>query len=99
MATVSPNLPLHPSFDERISVRVEGQLPDFVKQDHATFVAFLEAYYEYMEQLGKPYEIISNLEIILILIKQLMIFYNTLKHNLVKMFQRQYLPMQTNHLF
>ncbi|SVB80599.1 uncharacterized protein METZ01_LOCUS233453, partial [marine metagenome] len=60
MATVSPNHPIHPSFHERISVRVEGQLPDFVKQDHATFVAFLEAYYEYMEQTGKPYEIIGN---------------------------------------
>jgi len=58
----NPNLPIHPSFDERISVRVEGQLPDFVKQDHATFVAFLEAYYEYMEQTGKPYEIIGNLK-------------------------------------
>jgi hypothetical protein len=58
----NPNLPIHPSFDERISVRVEGQLPDFVKQDHATFVAFLEAYYEYMEQLGKPYEIVGNLK-------------------------------------
>ena len=62
MATVSPNHPIHPSFDERISVKVEGQLPDFVKQDHATFVAFLEAYYEYMEQIGKPYEIIGNLK-------------------------------------
>ena len=61
MATVSPNHPIHPSFDERISVRVEGQLPDFVKQDHATFVAFLEAYYEYMELTGKPYEIVGNL--------------------------------------
>ena len=58
----NPNTPIHPSFDERISVQVEGQLPDFVKQDHATFVAFLEAYYEYMELLGKPYEIISNLD-------------------------------------
>ena len=58
----NPNTPIHPSFEERISVQVEGQLPDFVKQDHATFVAFLEAYYEYMEQLGKPYEIIGNLD-------------------------------------
>ena len=57
----NPNTPIHPSFDERISVQVEGQLPDFVKQDHPTFVAFLEAYYEYMEQTGKPYEIIGNL--------------------------------------
>ena len=61
MALVTPNQPIHPTLDERISVKVEGQLPAFVKQDHPTFVAFLEAYYEYMEQLGKPYEIIGNL--------------------------------------
>lgn len=58
---VKPNHPIHPTFDERISVQVEGQLPQFVKQDHETFVAFMEAYYEYMEQEGKPYEIIGNL--------------------------------------
>ena len=57
----NPNTPIHPSLHERISVRVQGQLPDFVKQDHATFVSFLEAYYEYLEQTGKPYEIIGNL--------------------------------------
>ena len=61
MALVNPNQPIHPSFDERVSVKVEGQLPAFVKQDHTTFVAFMEAYYEYMEQQGKPYEIIGNL--------------------------------------
>ena len=61
MAKATPNHPIHPSFDERVSVKVENQLPDFVKQDHPTFVAFLEAYYEYMEQEGKPYEIIGNL--------------------------------------
>ena len=63
MALVNPNQPIHPKFDERISVRVEGQLPQFVKEDHTTFVAFLEAYYEYMEQEGKPYEVIGNLNI------------------------------------
>ena len=46
MALVTPNQPIHPKVDERISVKVEGQLPQFVKEDHATFVAFLEAYYE-----------------------------------------------------
>ena len=61
MALVTPNQPIHPTLDERISVKVEGQLPAFVKQDHPTFVAFLEAYYEYMEQVGKPYEIVGNL--------------------------------------
>ena len=61
MALVNPNHPIHPSFDERISVKVQGQLPAFVKEDHTTFVAFMEAYYEYMEQQGKPYEIVGNL--------------------------------------
>ena len=58
---VNPNQPLHPVFDERVSVKIDGQLPDFVTRDHPTFVAFLEAYYEYMEQQGKPYEVIGNL--------------------------------------
>jgi len=62
MSTVTPNQPIHPEFDERISVKIQGQLPNFIKQDHETFVAFMEAYYEYMEQQGKPYEIIGNLD-------------------------------------
>ena len=57
----NPNTPIHPAFHERISVRVESQLPDFVKEDHTTFIAFLEAYYEYLEQTGKPYEVIGDL--------------------------------------
>ncbi len=57
----NPNTPIHPSFHERISVRVESQLPQFVKEDHPTFIAFLEAYYEYLEQTGKPYEFIGDL--------------------------------------
>ena len=62
MALASPNSPIHPDLHERISVKVEGQLPDFVKQDHPTFVAFLEAYYEYMEEQGKPIEVVGNLQ-------------------------------------
>ena len=59
---VYPNAPVHPLLHERVSVKVEGQLPEFVKQDHPTFVAFLAAYYEYMEQQGKPIEILGNLQ-------------------------------------
>ena len=58
---VNPNQPIHPDLHEKISVKVQGQLPQFVKEDHETFVSFMEAYYEYMEQVGKPYEIIGNL--------------------------------------
>ena len=62
MTTVNPNHPIHPKFHERISAKVEGQLPAFVKEDHQLFVDFMEAYYEYMEQEGKPYEIIGSLD-------------------------------------
>jgi len=62
MTIANINSPIHPAFDERISVKVQGQLPDFVKTDHPTFIAFLEAYYEYMEQIGKPVEVIGNLQ-------------------------------------
>jgi hypothetical protein len=62
MALVNPNQPIHPDFHERISIKLENQLPAFVKEDHASFVLFMEAYYEYMEQQGKPYEIIGNLD-------------------------------------
>ena len=62
MTIANPNSPIHPSFDERVSVKVEGQLPQFVKENHSTFIAFLAAYYEYMEQEGKAYETIGNLQ-------------------------------------
>jgi hypothetical protein len=62
MAEVNSNSPIHPELHQRVSVKVQGQLPDFVKQDHPTFVAFLEAYYEYMEEQGKPIEVIGNLQ-------------------------------------
>lgn len=38
------------SSNNRISNLVSSQLPFFVRQDHQTFIAFMEAYYEYLEQ-------------------------------------------------
>ena len=38
------------STNNRISNLVNTQVPFFVRSDHRTFVAFLEAYYEYLEQ-------------------------------------------------
>lgn len=35
-----------------ISPLIESQVPDFTNQDHPNFVAFIEAYYEFMEQQG-----------------------------------------------
>ena len=36
--------------ENKISTLVSSQLPFFVRNDHENFVAFLEAYYEWMEQ-------------------------------------------------
>lgn len=53
--------------NNKISTVVSGQLPDFVKSDHPTFVAFVKAYYEYLEQsnatlsLGKTVERAKNI--------------------------------------
>ena len=40
--------------DERFSTLLNQVLPDFVVNDHTLFVAFIRAYYEYMEQHGNP---------------------------------------------
>jgi hypothetical protein len=45
---------------ERLSTLVPSQLPEFIRSDYATFVAFLEAYYEYLEQDGYAQELIQN---------------------------------------
>jgi len=62
MSTVTPNHPIHPPYEDKVSLRIESQLPDFVKKDHETFVSFMEAYFEYMEQPGKAHEILGNLD-------------------------------------
>ena len=33
-----------------ISTLVQGQLPEFIRDDYQTFIAFLEAYYQFLEQ-------------------------------------------------
>jgi hypothetical protein len=38
------------STNNKISNLINSQVPFFVRNDHQTFVAFLEAYYEYLEQ-------------------------------------------------
>ena len=41
---------------EGISPLIQSQVPDFVNVDHPNFVAFLEAYYEWMENEGNATE-------------------------------------------
>lgn len=44
----------------KLSKEVVHQLPSFVKENYETFIAFLQAYYEYMEQSGKTQDVIRN---------------------------------------
>lgn len=38
---------------EKISLLISQQVPEFVRDEHPRFVAFLEAYYEFLEQSGQ----------------------------------------------
>ena len=46
----------------RLSCIVADQFPDFYKEEGENFLAFIEAYYSYMEQNGKLTDAIQNLE-------------------------------------
>jgi len=49
------------SLDFKVSSIVSEQLPEFVQSDYPNFISFLENYYEYVEKVGLPSEIIQNL--------------------------------------
>lgn len=49
------------STNNKISNLINSQVPFFVRNDHQTFVRFLEAYYEYLEQDGKAVDRAKNL--------------------------------------
>lgn len=48
------------STNNKISNLVNSQVPFFVRNDHANFVAFLEAYYRYLEQTEKPISVLRD---------------------------------------
>lgn len=48
--------------DNKISVLVKNQFPDFYKEDGENFLAFMEAYYAWMEEEGKMTDAVRNLE-------------------------------------
>lgn len=45
---------------EKISAIVSSQLPEFVQSDFPTFVAFIEAYYRFLEQDQSALELVQN---------------------------------------
>lgn len=47
--------------NNKISHLVSGSLPFFVRNDHATFVRFIEAYYEFLEQENETVNVAKNL--------------------------------------
>lgn len=46
----------------KLSSLVKNQFPDFYQEEGQNFLAFIEAYYEYLEQNGKLTDAIQNLE-------------------------------------
>jgi len=46
----------------KISSLIQGQLPEFVREDHQTFVAFLKAYYEYLENTSPDIKDLRDLD-------------------------------------
>ena len=59
---MSANLPIidTDNVKGKISSVLTDQLPEFVKSDHPTFTAFMEAYYEWLEQNGNAVEFTRN---------------------------------------
>ncbi len=47
---------------DKISTLVKDQFPDFYKEEGENFLAFVQAYYEYLEQNGKMTDAIQNLQ-------------------------------------
>ena len=41
---------------KKISSQIDSQFPGFIREEGPNFVAFLKAYYEYMEQSGNVVE-------------------------------------------
>jgi len=45
----------------RLSVLIEDQMPDFIQTDYTTFITFLKAYYEFLEQNNQSQEILQDI--------------------------------------
>ena len=45
---------------QKLSTIVQSQLPEFIQADFPTFIAFIKAYYEFLEQDSHPQEVIQN---------------------------------------
>lgn len=50
------------SSNTKISNLISSQVPFFVRNDHPNFIAFLEAYYEWLEQNDETLDVIKNIK-------------------------------------
>ena len=48
------------SVDLKTSILVNRQVPEFVRDEYPTFVTFLEAYYQFLEQDQSAQELLQN---------------------------------------
>ena len=46
--------------NNKTSILISSQVPQFVRDDHPNFVAFLEDYYKFMEQEGQLTDVAKN---------------------------------------
>jgi hypothetical protein len=46
----------------KISSQIDSQFPGFIREEGPQFVAFMKAYFEYMEQAGNPINIVRSLK-------------------------------------
>ena len=45
----------------RLSLLIQNQLPEFISSEYTTFVQFLKAYYEFLEQNNNAQEVLQNI--------------------------------------
>ena len=45
---------------DKVSELVNSQLPEFIRSDYTTFVAFLQYYYKFLEQDQEALELVQN---------------------------------------
>ena len=45
----------------RLSVLIENQLPEFIQTDYGMFVTFIKAYYEFLEQNNQAQELLQDI--------------------------------------
>ena len=50
------------AIDNKLSTQIENQFPDIYKEDGANLIAFVKAYYEWMETSGQVIDVNRNLQ-------------------------------------